>query len=467
MVEERFNTLRFLDQPYEVRKLVYYHLDGQYTNANPPALDALYHGAIEIPNVRDYGGSKKVKKYYRQLVKKLYPLFEQYLQNFQYSPAMIESWLEYSLWLRYDAIVLDSLRLNHLYDGELVGPLDWIEIDGDLRLAVINKLYMLQVWYSYGEYKRWVIRNNITDYGDMEVGYLRLNLEMQRDGQIPNIIQKLRKKEQLNLISEINFTTNIDTVTNGNANGNVKRGTNLKRARSDSPDVYLEDPMVKERYQIPNDPALTETIVNLEEMKQVSSLSVRGKNLYESLINVHGARDNPGRTISYISRRRVMRIAMNQVLNPSETGLADLTKWVNLRVISINDCGFIDLNKLILPSKAISLSLSNIRELRWWEFEMDSAIQAQFQQNKLLPYRPLFDLCEAGIHYTLDKKSISLVELKKFQTTIWKKLQALNWIKINNVAMISNKFIVIPKTLYESKRTVIFSTTVHSNIVVI
>lgn len=162
-----------------------------------------------------------------------------------------------------------------------------------------------------------------------------------------------------------------------------------------------------------------------------------------------------------------MRIAMNQVLNPSETGLADLTKWVNLRVISINDCGFIDLNKLILPSKAISLSLSNIRELRWWEFEMDSAIQAQFQQNKLLPYRPLFDLCEAGIHYTLDKKSISLVELKKFQTTIWKKLQALNWIKINNVAMISNKFIVIPKTLYESKRTVIFSTTVHSNIVVI
>lgn len=468
MVDKAFNTLRFLDLPYEIRKNVYYHLDGVFTNTNPPKVDDLYTSdIIELPEVRKEYGSKKRRHYFRAILKKFYPIFKPYLHKFQYSPFLIESWLDYSQWLRYDAIVLDCLRLNHLYDGSLLGPLDWILLDDKPKIAYFNNLFMLQIWYSFQEFKTLVLQVGKDDVNAKRIPYVRLNLENQDHHRLQILFQNFKNTGRFLNITEV-FIANdtfLSTIANGDCiNQDIYPPT---KKRSRTPDSTGAEPNMKERYQIPDDKAIVTLIDNLENMKALVKIGVRGAEIYEALLNTHGVRDNPGQTISYLTRRQIKSILLSQVGNPSITGLADFSKWVNLKQIIIENCGIVNLNLFVMPPKTVRLIIRNIRQLQWWDFDSIKAISKCIRPENLKVHKSKNCSSFLTQSFELDRTNISLPTQKLIKTLMWEKLGMLNYICISDVLNMSNDNILIPKTLFDDRRVLIFSNCNSSKIILV
>ncbi|KAL3233727.1 Centromere DNA-binding protein complex CBF3 subunit C [Nakaseomyces bracarensis] len=465
MGEQVFNTLKFLDLPYEIRKHVYYHLDGIFTNANPPKVEDLYRSnLIELPEVRKGYGSKRRKQYFKTLIKRFYPIFKPYLSIFQYSPLLIETWLDYSQWLRYDAIVLDCLRLNHLYDGTLIGPMDWVILDSKPKLAYINNLYMLQVWYSFHEYRNLVLQVDKEDILTERIEYSRINLENQDFDSVRLLINMLKETNRLKLISEVFIGDNkIDKDTVHSCI--VDQMPIITKKRSRTPDIDIEQPLTakKERYHIPNNTSVLLLIENFDYMKSLVKLGVRGASLFESLVNTHGVRDNPGQTISYITRRQILSILISQIENPSTTGLADFSKWVNLREIIIENCGKVDLNSFVVPPRVVSLIVKHVRNLRWWNFELLNEFSKYITAENMMKYKSINrTISRTNI---IKRDHISLSAQKIMRISIWSKLGSINSICLSDILHIENHAIIIPKSLFDEKRFLILSDCNSSNLI--
>ncbi|QLG72620.1 hypothetical protein HG535_0D03280 [Zygotorulaspora mrakii] len=416
----------FLQLPVDIRCLVYFQLDGEFTLAGPQCIEKLY--AAETVQVLT--GLYKRTKYQKLIHKELYHWFSQYLDIFEYSPALIDKWLEYSLWLRYDGIVLDSLRLNHVYGGELLGQIDCVELGNKLRLAYF-KDSMIQLWYTYREYVRWIA--NIGT--EMDIDYVRVNLENYTSAKLDTLLHDLKQNEMLPFINCIL----------------------LEDEKEDDLSMkYHQDLDEDSPYQL-TDVSVISIIKNMESMKNLIEIGVRGYHLYETLINMHGVRDNPGKTINYIVRSRIKKINLTQI---PKLGLCDLTRWENLRELTLINVQEINLNMLVIPSKCQVLNVRKVNTLNWWL--LLDAIEARIQENHFQKWKN-----DSPYGYTTLKRinNSSIDDLDKIEeckTLVFNALGSLNLIRIQDVQQIKGNKIVVPSNLYDNKRILLHGTTMRT-----
>lgn len=416
------NVILFLELPIDIRKEVYYHLDGNFCGIGSTSVEQLYcSNFVQLP-------SSKYKKNERQrlLGKRLYHLFSPFIGIFDYSPSLIDEWLDYSLWLRYDCIVLDCMRLNHTYGGSLIGPMDWVYLDNRLRLAYFKNC-MLQVWYTFREYTRWIV----DEEGEEEsINYLRLNLEYFKCTPVEKISTLLKRNEIFLFLNHILFDQESDGETE---------------------DQIIDNNGEEMSYQLTNMPII-KVVNNMEAMKKLDKISVRGAHLYQSLINFHGVRDNPGKTINYLVKKRILHIELLQIDDLTRSSLSDLTRWENLRELCLGNIEEIDLNRLVLPNSCQNITIKNASRVIWWKLEIDLEDMTKYT----------FTTKKLNIYTTakaIDRQSVDPDIFGQLQALVWRTLKPLNFIKLQCVHEIPGGRIVIPKTLYDNKRFLIYPMT--------
>ncbi|QLQ78146.1 hypothetical protein HG537_0A03930 [Torulaspora globosa] len=423
----------FLALPVDIRVRVYYHLDGNFNSVTPDPIEQLYCDKIIklAPQAQEDRNSGQ-----KLLRKKLYGIFARYLNIFDYSPLLIDRWLEYALWLRYDSIVLDCMRLNHAYGGALIGQMDWIYLDGRLRLGYFKNC-MLVVWYTLREYARWIIREETQEEDLDGISFFRLNVEYSSLDLLKRIFNSMRNNDLFLLLSEVFLEEDGET---------------------DLP-ALVDDDNDQIAYPI-EDLKVIELLGKIELMKNLNKISVRGDRLFEALINFHGVRDNPGRTISYMVRKRIMRLELWQLNEPARSGLADFTKWENLRELRFVNINTIDLNKLVIPNVCKMILLDRVSEVVWWDLEtkISSVIEGSTITRKLNGTTKL---------RFLDRNSLKSDNLGQCQSIVWQAFKHLNFLKLQNVTKVRGGKIVIPCALYNNKRILVFPTTSCINEIIV
>lgn len=418
----------------------------------------------------------------------MYPVFASYLNIFEYSPQLIEKWLEYAFWLRYDCLVLDCLKVNHLYGGSLIGALEWTYLDNELRLAYFNKTSMLEVWYTFKEYKKWVIEVAAYDEPDLtDINYTQFNIENLTPQKVDKCLLLLEQKDLLTTVSEIQFgqdeeiggveeeqgeDDNEDNEADSDETAKPKsKVTNKKRTASKS---LGNDSVRKNRNQLTN-MSVIRTIKSTEFMKNLRKISVRGEQLYELLINFHGFRDNPGKTISYIVKRRINEIQLSRTDQISRTGLADFTRWDNLRILVLSRMAYVDLNKIVFPKNLKSLKMEYISQIKWWEIEenirkelnMDKkTFKSSYIREKNNRFTRFLGLSQIKI-MELDKSEIDQITFFRCQALVWQSFGTLNHIRLERVSKVCNDNIIVPRALFYSKRIEIFQCEEISEVMVI
>ncbi|QHS75366.1 Ctf13p [Saccharomyces paradoxus] len=476
-----FNPIRFLELPIDIRKEVYFHLNGNFCGAHPYPIDILYKSNdVELPGKPGYKRSKRSKK----LLRYMYPVFASYLNIFEYSPQLIEKWLEYAFWLRYDCLVLDCLRVNHLYDGTLIGAFEWTYLDNELRLAYFNKASMLEVWYTFKEYKMWVIDS--AAYSELGLPNVN-NIQFNIDNLTPQIVGKclsiLEQKDLFTTIREIQFGQDEEVGeerdlddSEADSDENASSSSTLKnKKRSVSKKSYSDNSNVEAKQNQLTSTSVIRTIRCMESMKSLRKIAVGGEKLYELLINFHGFRDNPGKTISYIVKRRINEIRLSRMDRISRTGLADFTRWDNLQTLVLSRIAYIDLNGIVFPKNFKSLTIKHVRKIRWWNIEEN--ILKELKVNKKTfkslyikeddsKFTNFFNLRQTRIKQ-LDKSEINQITCLRCQALVWLSFRALNHIKLQSISEVFNNSIIVPRALFDSKRVEIYQCEKISEILVI
>ncbi|CAI1636106.1 hypothetical protein SEUBUCD650_0M02290 [Saccharomyces eubayanus] len=478
-----FNPVRFLNLPVSIRKEVYFHLDGNFCGAHPCPIDILYtSNNVELPVKPRCKRSKRSKK----LLKYMYPVFASYLNIFEYSPQLIEKWLEYAFWLRYDCLVLDCLKVNHLYGGSLIGPLEWTYLDNELRLAYFNKASMLEVWYTFKEYKKWVIEvAAYDDLGVTHIDYIQFNIENLTSQKVDKCLFLLEQKDLLTTVSELQFGQDEEVGGEEEEQGEEDdeddeadsdetakfKVTSKKRTASKS----LGNDSVRKNRKHLTDTSVIRTIKSTELMKNLRKISVRGEQLYELLINFHGFRDNPGKTISYIVKRRINEIQLSRTDRISRTGLADFTRWDNLQILALDRMVYVDLNKIVFPKNLKSLTMKHISQIKWWDIEeniinelkMDKkTFKSSYIREKNNSFTRFLSRNQINI-MELDKSEIDQMTFFRCQALVWQSVGALNHIRLESVSKVCNGNVIVPRALFYSKRIEIFQCKEISEVMVI
>ncbi|CAI4048239.1 hypothetical protein SKDZ_13G2200 [Saccharomyces kudriavzevii ZP591] len=476
-----FNPVRFLNLPIDIRKEVYFHLDGDFCGAHPCPIDILYtSNNVELPEKPGYKRSKRSKK----LLKYMYPVFSSYLNIFEYSPQLIEKWLEYAFWLRYDSLVLDCLKVNHLYDGLLIGALEWTYLDNELRLAYFNKDSMLEVWYSFKEYKKWVIDCAAYDeFDSTDVSNIQLNIDNSTSQLVDKCLLILEQKDLFATVRELQFGQDEEVGGEEDADDceadsdeKIKsKSTTTNKKRPASKSSYSDnDRVTGKRNQLTN-MSVIRTIKSMEPMKGLRKLTVRGEKLYELLINFHGFRENPGKTISYIVKRRIIEIQLSRMDQISRTGLADLTRWDNLQTLVLSRIAYVDLNNVVFPKNFKSLTMKRVNKIKWWNIKEnilkelkleEDYFESLYTKDNNTRFTKIFNLGRMKIN-ELDKSEINQMTYFRCQALVWHSFGTLNHIKLQNVSEVCNNNIIVPRALFDSKRIEIFQCEKISDILVI
>ncbi|CAR29203.1 ZYRO0G03102p [Zygosaccharomyces rouxii] len=405
----------FLGLPIDIRKQVYFHLDGQFVDLGPDIVQGLYFAdVIKLP-AEPY----KPSRHQQLLRKRLYSIFEPYLNIFDYVPSLVDRWLEYSLWLRYDCIVLDCMRLNHLYEGELIGPINLIYLDGRVRVSFFDKNYMLWNWYTYREYAKWIDDEN----DQIELTYLKLNLEYLRYDLVARILHDMQRDKVLDFVNQIQFE---------------------QEDEDDEPiEIDDQDDFETASYRI-KDPTVIKVIQTMDLMKGLQRLIFRGDRLYESLVNFHGVRDNPGKTINYMAKKRIVFLQLLQAGSLCKTGVADFTRWENLRELKLVRVGEIDFNKMLLPPNCRLLTVRGAQTLYWW----DVVDRIEQMVGDCYTSEVHGNVC----HRTLDPKSMNIETFFQCQIIVKDSFQHLNFIKLQDIYELKGRKIVVPRSLFYNKR---------------
>lgn len=415
--DRSMDAVQFLALPIDIRKLVYFHLNGQFCNVGPETTRELYFSDVFVLPAKEYTPNERQ----RRLRKRLYKVFENYLGLFDYEPALIDTWLEYSLWLRYDCIVLDCLRLNHLFEGNLIGPVDLIYLDGRVRLAYFDKNFMLWSCYTFSEYARWIEDEN----DQTEITYLRLNLEYLRFAQVDKILKNLRRDYLLDFVSQIRFEQ--------------EDNDEYMESQEDS-DEDFETASYRVR-----DPATIRVIQSIETMRGLRRLSVRGTYLYECLVNFHGVRDNPGNTINYIVKKRITCIELLQAGSVCRTGVADFTRWENLRELKLIRVGEVDLNKTLLPHNCRLVTILGASQLRWWDVvdKVEEVVGDRFD---------IKNINKTCTMKSINKSLMDAEEVMQCQTIVKACFRPINYMKLHDIYSLVGDKLVVPGALFYNKR---------------
>ncbi|CCF55506.1 hypothetical protein KAFR_0A00680 [Kazachstania africana CBS 2517] len=457
------NVVRFLQLPVDIRRHIYYHVDGSFTSLSPSSLESLYKlNTIDLPPLK----RNKASKHDKLLLKRLYPIFAEYIEMFEYDPEMIRLWLEYSLWLRYDAIVLDNLRVNHAYEGSLLGPLDWIYLNDKLRLGYFDSRDLFQVWYTLKEYNMWVVEGDTVGEYNTDIYYYKLSLDHVDKNNLGHLLEVFQKKKLLNSIHEILLSQ--DQSDSKESSIDVASSPSLSRASSfsniDSFNVSsttLTKKSVKESKITLSDKTIMQAVQSLSSMKSLRKLYSRGGYLFETFINGHGLRERPGKSINYLVKRRIRELELLQIRDVTSYGIADFTKWDNLRKLSLINIDFIDLTKLVLPQKCVTLVIRNAEEIKWWDIveRIESNIKnleyittCSNYQDQCIP----FANCKHVKIERLNKDKLSEDLTIYCLVETWKSLQSLNFLQLQNVSRFTTDKICIAETLYNDDRIKLF-----------
>lgn len=414
----------FLSLPIDIRRQVYFHLDGYFCKTAPAPVQELYSNV----SVQLKSENERITKKQKLLYKRYHELFSPFLNIFEYAPSLYGQWLEYSLWLRYDAIVLDCLRVNLAYGGSLIGHLNWVCLDNRPRLAYFKNC-LLMVWYTLGEYARWIVKEEASDEETDSLHFFTLSLEYLDLKAVKLLLNSMKCNDYLILLSEVFFDPDEED------------------------DVITKDELEADEVTYPMDDLKgIEVIKNMEDMKNINKISVRGATLFEALINFHGVRDNPGKTINYMVKKRIMRLDLWQLVNPTKSGIADFTRWENLRDLRLIKIESVDLNRFVLPEQCQVLVLRQITVLKWWNFgkrivELIGGKSKVTQLNSFTTLR------------SLDQRAMAPDEIMQCRAIVWLVFKHLNLLRLQDVIEVSNGTIVVPNALYQNARIQIFPTT--------
>ena len=212
----------------------------------------------------------------------------------------------------------------------------------------------------------------------------------------------------------------------------------------------------------------------MESMKSLRKITVRGEKLYELLINFHGFRDNPGKTISYIVKRRINEIRLSRMNQISRTGLADFTRWDNLQKLVLSRVAYIDLNSIVFPKNFKSLTMKRVSKIKWWNIEENILKELKVDKRTFKSlyikeddskFTKFFNLRHTRIK-ELDKSEINQITYLRCQAIVWLSFRTLNHIKLQNVSEVFNN-IIVPRALFDSKRVEIYRCEKISQVLVI
>ena len=496
---------RFLELPVDIRAAVYYHLDGHFTNVTPPTASPFFDGQDVLRALK--GPKVKRTKSQKRILRNLYPIFRSYLKVLDHDPELVQKWLEYSLWLRYDAIVLDCLRMNHAYEGSLIGVVDWIYLGSKLRIGYFDKSRMLEVWYTRQEYEYWIIDGDTVGEYEPRLSYARLDMSNLKPSHVGKVLDLLEKKDLFRVVSEVylkeseNATEfeygyikkeeeqetddNLVAPVDVSVHSGSPSSPSFRHASGISPSDSLTEPTRKKR-RVKTvlgpvkqskfiEPMVSEVVQKQLDMKILKKIGTSGDILYNCLVNRHGLRTRQPLAIPAMVRRKVTEIEVSHVSDTTIYGFIDLTNFENLRQVHLGDIGFVDLNSLIVPKTCKSLSISKVGRLVWFN-TLENLEKLGFEKKNTTTlcantddpcsdlnkckHRKLLLLRNASNFYTSQK-------LSQFEAEIWSAFESLNYIKIEHIGSLEKSEIVVTKMLYFNNRIRIFSCNNINSIIVI
>lgn len=394
-----FDSSLFLELSVELRLEVYKRFNSQFTYLNPLL------------------AKTKPKLQVSQALKPQEERFKFYLAHYEYLGDFIEKWLKYSFLLKYDCIVLDYLRVNHLYESCL-SKLHWIDLDcANSYIGIFDRCEdLLQVWYSAKEYKKWILDKTaakVPKFGtDMPcLANLRLDPALVKNMEL--VLDKLvLNQEYLDSIKYVTLTQE-EFISEETLDNNIKH-----------------------------------LVTRLESVRYLRSIKIRSDVLFNKLVNLKGSRDHPGYTIGYNVRKRVRELQL--VGLECDILDANLLRWENCLILKFQNCfGTIDLNGLQLPSQLRQLVIKNVYSLKWWNLaqRFNEIIGQDIIDSKI-------KVGETRVKQT-NRAIIAQDKLLLMEELLIQKLNNLNYIHLQSIEM-PISCIVVPARLYLNKRINIF-----------
>lgn len=452
----QFDVETFLKLPTDIRKHVYYHLDGSLISLKPHA-----DQGVEFL-------SKRQKRRRKVLYNFMYPVFKPYLKNFKYDSDFIYRWLELALWFRYDSIVLDCLRLNQLYEGTLLGPIDIITLDGHLQFAFFDKEQsFLQVWYSKRDYQN-MIMNQYFAYdkykSETDCNFIRLNLEALPGSMVTATLTNLLKKQYFLFINHIEFAEEKVSYSqspyyDGDDNDDeedlkmVKNNNSKGRKRTISNNNTNNSNNKRGKFSISSH--IQMLVKNIKSMRNIQVISCHGNDLFKHLIDGNAFSNRNLKSIPSVVKKKIPRLQLYQINNITRSNIVDVSMWESLKTIVLSNISKIDLNMLILPQSCISLTIKYAKVCKWWDFE--SRINRLCGEKfKTIEMKRKEDIQrDPGIMKLelVDEDNMDPELVFNCQKLFWKNLPEITEIIFYKVSIfVPDHIIILPRTLYLNER---------------
>ncbi|CAR22514.1 Ctf13p [Lachancea thermotolerans CBS 6340] len=356
-------------------------MNGQLTQLRPPTNYELFAEAYPVYKVN------KKRKRNRELWTKLH----KFVELFEYLPGFVDLWLEYMECLRYDSITLDYMRMNRELDGKLT-ELEWIVVGSEAKLAMFSREGVLQVQYQIKEYHKFIdseFRPRVT----MNTAHLDEGAEA------PSVVRALQKLELLDLVNSVVFYQDEDSAS---------------------------------------EETILQMVANLEALRGLESVRVVGQMLFERVVNFHGVRDHPGRTIGYVVRKRVSQLLVERCASiGGKRNIADFTRWDHVSRIKLSKVRELDLTRTMLPLGCRWLRLENIDKLKWWE---QRTVEAELPESCLVCSNPP----RAGepAVWQVDRAAMGEEVLLRCQALLWEIYGRLSCLQLINVREIDRAPVV-------------------------
>ncbi|CCH62784.1 hypothetical protein TBLA_0I01240 [Henningerozyma blattae CBS 6284] len=451
---------RFLALPFSVRKLIYSCLDYKFFNIDLPRTDALKEENLDL-NVKH---NQKRQKTYRA---ELYRLFADYLHVFEHTPNLIDTWINYSPWLKYDAIILDCLRLNYSYDSEIIGQLDCIILENKGKIGYFDKTGMLQVWYGLGEYRKLIVSNSIGNRKDIMLGDIndfnvRLNMELFEMSTMKKLLEYLHRRNKLNIISELKFyDPDIDECSNETKHEDTR--VNKQKILENFHKKKLRDSF----YDI-SDTNIELVGEYLNRMLRLTNINIQGEKYVEILANGDG-KINP---INHTIRNRVNTLIIEKIEKLSYYTKSSYEHWRSLKSLYLHNIRYLDLNELTVPKTCELLNIRNIENMTWWNLGLDisTLTSAMWNIKCCTNFNPIRikNECKTCGHMKFNilffrqneekntsKEALQLKNIrKKCKNQIHEKIRSIRIIELVNVRAFRKKLpcIVVPKNMLLQNR---------------
>lgn len=447
------DVVKFLSLPFNIRKLVYEQL--QNVLIDPSKQQPL--GWMLKPTKKLNKRSKLRKK----IANGLYSIYQPYIGVFDFSPNLVDSWLEYSLWFRYDAIVLDCLRVNHCYQGTVLGSLVWIFLGGKSRLSVIDDRGMLQSWYTWKEYFKWIVSiDPITGHSqtedEMECTYFKIDMDLLDSTLLNSLLKYLKKKGLLPAINDIHF---IESQNDLDSNERDINETDFSRKRARDA-FYNISGTILEVFQD-----------YFEDMRYLTNIHVTNQKMHELIVNSDG-KLNP---IKWNIRDKVKNISINRIYNLSYYMPANFTQWNNLSLLELSNLKSLDMKELWLPPTCKTIIIENIDTLTWWNFSRDlNLLLANNEKDNKYKwttycageYNHLKDICGVCNHLKVSIMENHPIDLKEalstYQLKLVKEMKPIRRIRLQNINHVTNE-IIVPQNMFwkNTVRFIKFDTTIR------